>query len=54
MSKHRSYGKKSRASQKRSVFTRWERIAILRKLGKWEENKSSVTGLPKTPLISVD
>ncbi|WP_108624348.1 small basic protein [Candidatus Similichlamydia epinepheli] len=54
MSKHRSYGKKSKSSQRRSVLTRWERIAILRKLGKWEEGKCNVTGLPKTPLISVD
>ena len=50
MSKHRSYGKASKSGQKRSVLKRFERIDVLRKLGKWkDEDNTSVTGLPKTP-----
>lgn len=50
MSRHPSYGKASKSVKKRNVFKRFERIDVLRKLGKWkdEENKK-VTGLPKTP-----
>ncbi|WP_114544239.1 small basic protein [Candidatus Similichlamydia laticola] len=55
MSKHRSYGRKGRSSQKRSVLTRWERVAVLRKLGRWDDKiNKTVTGLPKTPLVSID
>lgn len=50
MSKHPSYGKASKGGQKRSVLTRFERIEILRKLGKWKDGENTkVTGLPKTP-----
>jgi small basic protein (TIGR04137 family) len=51
MSKHRSYGKASKGGQKRSVLKRFERVDILRKMGKWKEGENtSVTGLPKTPV----
>ncbi len=50
MSKHPSYGKASKGGQKRSVLKRFERIEVLRKIGKWKDGENkSVTGLPKTP-----
>ena len=50
MSRHPSYGKASKSEQKRNVLKRFERIYILKKLGKWEEGKNKkVTALPKTP-----
>lgn len=49
MSKHPSYGKRNKGGIKRSVLTRYERIAILKETRKWDpENKKRVTGLPKT------
>jgi len=48
MSKHPSYGKRNKGAQKRSVLTRYERIAILKELGKWDSTNKKVTGLPKT------
>lgn len=50
MSRHKSFGKSSRSTEKKSVLKRYERIEVLKKLGRWkkEENKK-VTGLPKTP-----
>ena len=52
MSRHPSYGKSSKGGKKRNVLKRFERIDVLRTLGKWndEENKK-VTNLPKTPVI---
>lgn len=52
MSRHPSYGKSSKSAKKRNVLKRFERIDVLKKLGRWksEENKK-VTGLPKTPII---
>lgn len=49
MSRHPSYGK-STSITKRNVLKRFERIDVLKKLGRWidGENKK-VTGLPKTP-----
>ena len=50
MSRHPSYGKAGKGGKKRNVLKRFERIDILRALGKWkagEEKKT--TGLPKTP-----
>jgi len=49
MSRHRSYGKHGNGVQKRNVLKRYERIIVLKELGKWsvEENKR-VTSLPKT------
>lgn len=50
MSRHASYGRASKSEQKRNVFKRYERIDVLRKLGKWKDNENKrVTGLPKTP-----
>ena len=50
MSRHTSYGKASKSQQKRNVLKRFERIEVLRKLGKWKDNENKkVTGLPKTP-----
>lgn len=50
MSRHPSFGKSSGAVTKRSVLKRFERIDVLKKLGRWDAKKSTrVTGLPKTP-----
>jgi small basic protein (TIGR04137 family) len=53
MSRHPSYGNTSKGGKKRNVLKRFERIAVLRKLGKWKENENKVTALPKTPSINV-
>ena len=51
MSKHPSYGKASKGGQKRTVLKRFERVDMLKKLGKWKEGVNvRVTGLPKTPV----
>lgn len=52
MSRHASYGKSSKGGKKRNVLKRFERIDVLRSLGKWKdgENKKA-TNLPKTPII---
>ena len=51
MSRHQSYGKATKAGKKRNVLKRYERIDVLRKLGRWVDGKNkSVTGLPKTPI----
>lgn len=51
MSKHQSYGKSTKGATKRNVFKRYERIEVLKKLGKWDASKNkTVTGLPKTPV----
>lgn len=49
MSRHPSYGKSTKGGKKRNVLKRFERIDVLRDLGRWsdEENKR-ITGLPKT------
>lgn len=50
MSRHPSYGKSSKGDKKRNVLKRFERIDMLRKIGKWVDGKNKkVTGLPKTP-----
>lgn len=50
MSRHNSYGKTNKGIQKRNVLKRFERIDVLRKLGKWVDGTNTrVTGLPKTP-----
>ena len=50
MSRHRSYGKSGQSGKKRNVLKRFERIDVLRKLGKWKDGENKkVTGLPKTP-----
>ena len=51
MSRHPSYGKSNKGDKKRNVLKRFERIDVLRKIGKWEDGKNSkVTSLPKTPV----
>ena len=52
MSRHPSFGKATKGAAKRNVLKRFERVDVLKKLGKWspEENKR-VTNLPKTPII---
>lgn len=48
MSRHASFGK-GRAATKRNVLKRFERIDVLKKMGRWkEEENKRVTGLPKT------
>lgn len=50
MSRHTSYGKSSLGAKKKNVLKRFERIDVLRKLGKWVDGTNTkVTGLPKTP-----
>jgi small basic protein (TIGR04137 family) len=50
MSRHTSYGKANKGVKKRNVLKRFERIDILKKLGKWKEGEDKrVTNLPKTP-----
>lgn len=50
MSQHKSYGKASNSSQKRNVLKRFERVDVLKKLGRWKDGENTrVTGLPKTP-----
>ena len=51
MSRHPSFGKSNRSVKKRSVLRRFERIDVLKKLGRWKEGESRITGLPKTPAI---
>ncbi len=52
MSIHRSYGKGGKGKQKRNVLKRFERVDVLKKLGRWDEKKNKkVTGLPKTPIL---
>lgn len=49
MSRHASYGKPLKSGGKRTVLKRFERIAIMRKLGKWQDGVNvQVTALPKT------
>jgi len=51
MSRHPSFGKSTKGAQKRNVLKRFERIEVLKKLGRWDEKKDKrVTGLPKTPV----
>ena len=52
MSRHPSYGKANKGLTKRNVLKRFERVDVLKKLGRWNatENKR-VTGLPKTPIV---
>lgn len=53
MSRHQSYGKSTKVAKKRNVLKRFERVEVLKKLGRWNKEKNTkVTGLPKTPTIS--
>lgn len=50
MSRHPSYGKATQGGLKRNVLKRFERVEVLKKLGRWNVEKNKrVTGLPKTP-----
>jgi len=52
MSRHASYGKTNKSGKKRNVLKRLERIDLLKKLGRWKEEKDTkITGLPKTPVL---
>jgi len=52
MSRHKSFGKASKAVKKRNVLKRFERIDVLKQLGRWKEGpQARVTGLPKTPAV---
>lgn len=50
MSRHPSFGKAGKTASKRNVLKRFERIDVLKKLGKWKDSNTRVTGLPKTPV----
>jgi len=51
MSRHPSFGKSGGGVTKRSVLKRFERIEVLKKLGRWDAAKNKrVTALPKTPV----
>ncbi|MBM3198180.1 MAG: small basic protein [Chlamydiae bacterium] len=51
MSRHPSYGK-STSKTKRNVLKRFERVDVLRKLGRWKDGENTrVTNLPKTPSL---
>jgi small basic protein (TIGR04137 family) len=53
MSRHNIYGKSNKSGQKRNVLKRFERVEVLKKLGRWSKEKNKrVTGLPKTPSLS--
>lgn len=50
MSRHPSFGKSNKGVKKRNVLKRFERIEVLRKLGKWVDGENQrATNLPKTP-----
>ncbi|MCH9609543.1 MAG: hypothetical protein S4CHLAM45_09390 [Chlamydiales bacterium] len=52
MSRHKSFGKAIKGTKKRNVLKRFERVDVLKKLGRWSKEKNkSVTGLPKTPVM---
>lgn len=51
MSRHPSFGKSIKSGKKRNVLKRFERVDVLKKLGRWKEDEKKVTGLPKTPII---
>jgi small basic protein (TIGR04137 family) len=52
MSRHRSFGKSTKGAKKRNVLKRFERVEVLKKLGKWNPESKKVTGLPKTSTIA--
>jgi len=54
MSRHKSFGKATAGGKKRNVLKRFERVEVLKKIGRWDPKKDKkVTGLPKTPVIAV-
>lgn len=52
MSRHKSFGKSHRGLTKRNVLKRFERIDVLKSLGRLKSDGAiKVTGLPKTPSL---
>lgn len=51
MSRHPSYGKAAKGGAKRNVLKRFERLDVLKRLGKWDSKNTRITGLPKTPSL---
>jgi small basic protein (TIGR04137 family) len=52
MSRHSSFGKSNKGVKKRNVLKRFERVDVLKKLGRWDSSENKrVTGLPKTPVL---
>lgn len=52
MSRHQSFGKANKGAKKRNVLKRFERIDVLKKLGRWKEGEQKkATGLPKTLVL---
>ena len=52
MSRHPSYGKSNTGGKKRNVLKRFERVKVLKRLGRWKEGENQrVTNLPKTPSL---
>lgn len=51
MSRHPSFGRSNKSVKKRSVLNRYERIAVLKKIGRWKDGEQRLTGLPKTPAL---
>lgn len=51
MSRHPSFGKASKSVKKRNVLKRFERVDVLKKLGRWDPSKKKATALPKTPIL---
>lgn len=51
MSRHPSFGKANKGATKRNVLKRFERVDVLKKLGRWNvDEQKKITGLPKTPV----
>ncbi len=52
MTRHASYGKSNKGVKKRNVLKRFERVDVLKKLGRLKDAEGcKVTGLPKTPSL---
>lgn len=51
MSRHPSFRHLGKSGKKRNVLKRFERVDVLKRLGKWKDGENKrVTGLPKTPV----
>jgi small basic protein (TIGR04137 family) len=51
MSRHPSFGKAGKTATKLNVLKRFERIDVLKKIGRWKDSENKrITGLPKTPV----
>jgi small basic protein (TIGR04137 family) len=52
MTRHASFGKSNKTVKKRNVLKRFERVDVLKKLGRFKEGENArITGLPKTPIL---